>query len=119
MRDLLWRCDEHRGPDADYPALRGYPRVNTGIAFVSGEPRNWRAQWRQLRRPAGVAGRRLLCRERDAQFAALPDRPLVAKAQARRRPALGRNQSSPGVCRHDRRRSDAEAGGGSCPAVPR
>jgi hypothetical protein len=23
MRDLLWRCDEHRGPDADFPALRG------------------------------------------------------------------------------------------------
>ena len=22
MRDLLWRCDEHRGPDADFPALR-------------------------------------------------------------------------------------------------
>jgi hypothetical protein len=23
MRDPLWRCDEHRGPDADFPALRG------------------------------------------------------------------------------------------------
>jgi hypothetical protein len=22
MRDLLWRCDKHRGPDADFPALR-------------------------------------------------------------------------------------------------
>jgi hypothetical protein len=22
MRDLLWRCDEHRGPDADFPAMR-------------------------------------------------------------------------------------------------
>ena len=22
MRDLLWRCDEHRGPDADFPAFQ-------------------------------------------------------------------------------------------------
>jgi hypothetical protein len=23
MRDLLWQCDEHRGPYADFPAVRG------------------------------------------------------------------------------------------------
>ena len=40
MRDLLWRCDEHCGPDADFPALRGSRRRRSGdrghAEFVEG-----------------------------------------------------------------------------------
>ena len=43
MRDLLWRCDEHRGPDADFPAVRGYDgarvtlRSSAGVELESGD----------------------------------------------------------------------------------
>jgi hypothetical protein len=46
MRDLLWRCDEHRGPDADFPALRGKQVAEHSLilseqgSFGSSGPRN-------------------------------------------------------------------------------